>query len=58
MLAPSTGAAVRAGKPPARPPSTGAGPVGAVRPGQAAGAGYVGYSTPETCCTTRMTWQE
>ena len=20
--------------------------------------GYVGYSTPETCWTTRMTWQE
>ncbi|GAA3487131.1 hypothetical protein GCM10018987_12100 [Streptomyces cremeus] len=29
------------------------------RPGrQATGAGYVGYSTPETCWTTRMTWQE
>lgn len=25
---------------------------------QTAGAGYVGYSTPETCWTTRMTWQE
>ncbi|GHD26021.1 hypothetical protein GCM10010335_11960 [Streptomyces galbus] len=28
------------------------------RAGQAAGAGNVGYSTPETCWTTRMTWQE
>lgn len=27
-------------------------------PGQTAGAGYVGYSTPETCWTTRMTWHE
>jgi hypothetical protein len=25
---------------------------------QAAGTGYVGYSTPDTCWTTRMTWQE
>lgn len=25
---------------------------------QTAGAGKVGYSTPETCWTTRMTWQE
>jgi hypothetical protein len=46
----------------ARP--TGGGPL---RPGgrgparrqlQTTGAGYVGYSTPETCCTTRMTWHE
>ncbi|GHI97282.1 hypothetical protein TPA0905_67530 [Streptomyces olivaceus] len=27
-------------------------------PDQASGAGYVGYSTPETCWTTRTTWQE
>lgn len=29
-----------------------------LRRGQTAGAGYVGYSTPETCWTTRMTWHE
>lgn len=28
------------------------------RRGQTSGDGYVGYSTPETCWTTRMTWQE
>ncbi|MEW1699104.1 hypothetical protein, partial [Streptomyces sp. NPDC091278] len=26
--------------------------------GQTAGDGKVGYSTPETCWTTRMTWHE
>ncbi|CAM5295065.1 hypothetical protein SALBM135S_02843 [Streptomyces alboniger] len=27
-------------------------------PDQATGTGYVGYSTPETYWTTRMTWHE
>ncbi|GGQ68936.1 hypothetical protein Saso_17540 [Streptomyces asoensis] len=41
-------------------PATCKGPVREMRPRQTpvAGAGYVGYSTPETCWTTRTTWQE
>ncbi|MGW3209919.1 hypothetical protein ACWC94_38595, partial [Streptomyces sp. NPDC001135] len=31
---------------------------GYARTRQTAVAGYVGYSTPETCWTTRTTWQE
>ncbi|MFC9467644.1 hypothetical protein [Streptomyces coelicoflavus] len=34
------------------------GPSPGTEPDQTAGAGYVGYSTPETCWTTRTTWQE
>ncbi|SOE24372.1 hypothetical protein SAMN05442782_0996 [Streptomyces sp. OK228] len=33
-------------------------PTGRGRRDQTAGAGKVGYSTPETCWTTRTTWQE
>ncbi|MEU9121581.1 hypothetical protein AB0C96_17270 [Streptomyces sp. NPDC048506] len=39
-------------------PSAAAAPDRTVRSGQTAGTGKVGYSTPETCWTTRITWHE
>ncbi|MFI9237396.1 alpha/beta hydrolase family protein [Streptomyces sp. NPDC053079] len=50
---------VRAGENGAARPSIGPGRSGSgMRGGQTTGTGKVGYSTPETCWTTRMTWHE